>query len=76
MLAGWNWIRIVRLVFGGAGLVQGISTHNNVLTVIGALLLIQGIFNVGCCGTSCAQGTLNNQSAQKPMEDVQFEEVR
>ena len=41
MLAGWNWIRIVRLVFGGAGLVQGISTHNNVLTVIGALLLIR-----------------------------------
>jgi len=76
MLAGWNWIRIVRLVFGGAGLVQGISTHNNVLIAIGVLLLIQGIFNMGCCGTSCAPAPRNNQSAQKPMEDVQFEEVR
>ena len=76
MLAAWNWIRILRLVLGAAGLIQGISTHNNALTAIGVLLLIQSVFHMGCCGTSCTPVARNNQSVQKPLEEIRFEEVK
>ena len=76
MLASWNWVRIIRLVFGGIGLAQGIATHNNILSAIGVLLLFQGVFNVGCCGTACAVPTRKNTSPKKSIEEVEFEEVK
>jgi len=76
MFTSWNGIRIIRLVLGGAGVFQGISTYNNILTAVGVLLLIQGIFNAGCCGTACAPAPRNNVSSQKPMEEIQFEEIK
>ncbi len=55
LLRGWNWIRIFRLVVGTAALVQGIMYHNNVLWMMGGFLLVQAVFNMGCCGVGgCA----------------------
>jgi hypothetical protein len=76
MLASWNWIRIIRLIFGGIGLAQGIVTHNTILSAIGVLLLFQGAFNVGCCGTACAIPTKKNSSPKKSNGEVEFEEVQ
>lgn len=76
MSASWNWIRIIRLVFGGIALAQGIVTHNNILSAIGVLLLFQGAFNVGCCGSACAIPQKKSTSPKKSIEEVEFEEVK
>ncbi|HEX4877217.1 MAG TPA: hypothetical protein VFV31_11145 [Chitinophagaceae bacterium] len=74
MIRGFNWIRLVRLLAGGIALYQGIVSYNTILGVIGVLLLIQGIFNLGCPGLSCSapykQTTLSNT------DEIKFEEVK
>lgn len=68
-------MRIIRLMFGTGALVQGIPAQNNVLIAIGALLLLQGIFNVGCCGPA---GCATTPAAKKgdTTQEVEFEEVQ
>lgn len=74
LLTGWNIMRIIRLIFGSGALVQGIPAQNNVLIIMGALLLVQGIFNVGCCGAAGCATTSPTKKAY-PVKDVTFEEV-
>jgi hypothetical protein len=74
MVAGFNWIRIVRLVAGGAVIYQAVLMHNTILGVLGAILLLQGIFNVGCLGASCAPPV--KRSTSSTTDEIQFEEVK
>jgi hypothetical protein len=74
MISGFNWLRWVRLLAGGIALYQGIVSYNTILGAIGVLLLIQGIFNMGCpllsCGPSYKQANLSNT------DEIKFEEVK
>lgn len=74
ILKGWNWIRIFRLAVGTAALVQGILYRNNVLWMMGGFLLVQAVFNMGCCGVGgCAvPSSPKKQDLKKPAE---YEEV-
>ena len=67
-------MRWVRLLAGGVALYQGVVSYNTILGVIGVLLLIQGIFNLGCAGFACnpryKQTTLSNA------EEIKFAEVK
>ena len=74
--ANWNWVRILRLVIGVGGLAQGVMEGNAVLSVIGATLIFQGAFNVGCCGTSCAAPAPAKRPANHGPEEIQFEEIK
>lgn len=75
LLNGWNFMRIIRLIFGAGALVQGIPAQNNILIAIGALLLLQGIFNMGCCGPA---GCATRPAVKKgdATKEVEFEEVQ
>ena len=42
----WNISRIIRLVFGIGLCVMGIISKENIITLFGALLMFQGIFNL------------------------------
>lgn len=72
LLRGWNWIRIFRLVVGGAAVIQGILYVNHPLWMMGAVLLIQAVFNVGCCGVGgCAvpsKSLIKKQELNKPAD--------
>lgn len=74
MLTTFNWIRFIRLVAGAVALYQGIFSYNTILGAMGVLLLIQGIFNMGCSGLTCnppyTQTNLSNT------EEIKFEEVK
>ena len=76
LLKGWNWVRIFRLVVGIAALAQGIMYHNNVLWMMGGFLLVQAVFNMGCCGIGgCAvpaREAAKNQESNKPVEYEEF----
>ncbi len=74
MFTGFNWIRLVRLLAGSIALYQGIASYNTILGTIGMLLLIQGIFNLGCPGLTCSQPY--TQTNMSNTEEIKFEEVK
>lgn len=74
MFTGFNWIRLVRLLAGGVALYQGIVSYSTILGGIGVLLLIQGIFNMGCPGLSCSSPY--QQTTLSKREEIKFEEVK
>lgn len=67
-------MRLVRLLAGGVALYQGIVSYNTILGFIGVLLLIQGIFNMGCPGFTC--GPSYKQTNLSNAEEIKFEEVK
>ena len=76
LLKGWNWVRVFRLVVGIAALVQGILYHNNVLWMMGGLLLVQAVFNMGCCGVGgCAIPAKSQSKNQESTKPIEYEEV-
>lgn len=68
-------MRILRLIFGVGGLAQGIYTSNFVMLVVGGLLLVQGIFNVGCWGNACVPPPVATGKTDS-VKDIEFEEIK
>lgn len=55
LTTGWNFMRIIRLIIGVAGLVFAIIRQDMLLGFMGGMFLVMAVFNVGCCST----GTCN-----------------
>lgn len=75
LTANWNGARIFRVGLGVAAIIYAIYHHDNTMGWAGAILLIMGLTNTGCCATtSCSTySTSKNKSDDK---EVQFEEVK
>jgi len=70
--AGWNVVRLIRLVIGVAILVQGIIGNNVTSILAGALLGGMAMANIGCCGTnSCSVNKTPHDKSNK----VNYEEL-
>ncbi|MEM0997359.1 MAG: hypothetical protein AAGN35_09785 [Bacteroidota bacterium] len=50
----WNLTRALRVGFGAFLLVLGLVNYDGLTTILGSLLLLQGILNAGCMGGACA----------------------
>lgn len=75
-LKGWNWIRIFRLVVGIAAIVQGVIYLVHPLWMMGAFLFIQGVLNIGCCGTGgCTVPVSPLAKKQELNKSVDYEEL-
>lgn len=74
MLTTFNWVRWIRLVAGAVAFYQGIVSYSVILGGIGVLLLIQGIFNMGCPGFTCSQPYKKTNLSNS--EEIKFEEVK
>lgn len=53
-LKQWNGMRLLRLGIGIAAIVQGLYPPTSFLWIIGAVLVIQAVMNIGCMGGVCA----------------------
>ncbi|MBS1547110.1 MAG: hypothetical protein JST38_21915 [Bacteroidetes bacterium] len=73
-LSGWNFARVLRLVLAVAFLGAAVSTGEWIAGVFGAVLALQAMLNVGCCGSTCT--ALPNRDRREGVEDVHYEEVR
>lgn len=74
LLTNWNAMRLLRLVLGIGVLVQGLNNTEVLYLVLGGMLVLTALANVGCCGTTgCAVSTRKT----KPIEEkeVVYEEV-
>lgn len=52
LLSQWGFARIIRLVLGIVVLIQGVQAASFMLAVFGALFILQGLLNAGCCGAN------------------------
>lgn len=50
IIRNWHFMRIVRVVLSFAILVQSWYANDSTTAVIGLMLLVMGLFNIGCCG--------------------------
>ena len=74
-LQNWNLIRIVRLAAGGYIVWNALADHQLLLGLMGGFLVIQAILNTGCGAGGCGI-TPRKQSMAKPVNDVEYEDVR
>jgi hypothetical protein len=72
----WNPARIFRVAMGIAAVVYAIVSKDSMMGWIGALLVLMGLSNTGCCGASgCAAPIVKNKSARSAGE-IDFEEIK
>ena len=69
-------MRLLRLAIGVWAVIAAFQTREAVLGLVGVLLLVMAVMNIGCCGVSgCATNRpANKNSSQKP-EEVSYEEI-
>ena len=70
-----GFTRILRLVMGAVLLAEGFRSGQGVVFLLAGVLLVQGIFNVGCCGTAGCASPPIKVTDQAPAE-ITFEEVK
>lgn len=78
--APWDVMRVLRLVIGVFGIVEGLRQSAVPLGLVGALLSVQALLNTGCCGSgACApRRPMRGESlgAQEPVYQDISETVR
>lgn len=75
-LAGWNFMRFLRLALGAFILIKGIMDQNWSFAILGGLFSLMPLFNVGCCaGGQCAPPRHYSEKLQKGKE-IEYEEVK
>ena len=76
LTTNWNGPRIFRVALGIAAIIYAVYRHDNTMGWAGALILIMGLTNTGCCGTSgCSTNTMSTKKNIVEKE-VNFEEVK
>jgi len=76
---GWNFIRIVFTVLGLFMLIQSIFDKEYLSSFLGSLLVIMGLFGIGCAlGSCCAAGACNSskKSELKKENEVIYQEIK
>jgi hypothetical protein len=69
----WNFMRIFRFVLGIIILIQALKADDKMMLFFGALFIILPLFNLGCCGSSCAPTFSKEKSIKK---EFNYEEVK
>jgi hypothetical protein len=72
----WNPARIFRVALGIAAVVYAIVSKDSMVGWIGALLLLTGISNTGCCGASGCATPINKKNAINTPGQIDFEEIK
>ena len=54
ILKGWNYRRVMYLIFGAIAVVQAILTKQYFLVAFGAYFAAMGLLGFGCAGGHCA----------------------
>lgn len=73
ILSNWNFMRVLRFGLAIYVLVEAIRTYDVMFGVLASVLLLQAVFNVGCCtGGACYTDTTESDGNK----EVIFEEVK
>lgn len=75
ILKNWNFLRILRLIFGGGAIIQAFITRDITLGILGIAVSGMALINVGCCGTIGFTTDSKKSNSKKEITDVEYEEV-
>ena len=70
----WHVSRIFRLVTGLAAIIYAIVKADSIMGIAGAMLLLMGLSNTGCGGSSGCGISLHGKS--KEQQDIRYDEVK
>ena len=73
-LKDWDLMRVLRLALGIFILVQGITTREWMIAVLGGLFALMPLLNIGCCSAAGCNHTPLSRGKRK-IEDTTFDEV-
>lgn len=73
ILKNWNFMRIFRLLLGIVISIQALNANDKMMLFFGGLFIILPLFNLGCCGSSCAPNYSKEKSIKK---EFNYEEVK
>ena len=75
ILKNWNFLRILRFIFGGGAIIQAFITRDITIGIIGIIVSGMALLNVGCCGTAGCNTETKKTNSKKEITDVEYEEV-
>ncbi len=70
---GWNFMRIFRVALGIAAMVQGARVGDGVFLAAGAILLVMGFANLGCCGSNACSIPVNHNQTVSRNDDKEMD---
>ena len=74
IVSKWNFMRFLRLGLGIFIIIQSVIAQDWTMGVLGTVLTIMPVFNIGCCGArGCARVTQKRNS--DTAKDITYEEV-
>ncbi|MCO6495141.1 MAG: hypothetical protein J5I91_05610 [Bacteroidetes bacterium] len=77
LLKGWNLMRVLYLVMGILIIIQGVETKEWFVALMGGLLLVMGIFKMGCANTkSCCNTAISPKKSESNNDEINFEEIK
>ncbi|HEY1047458.1 MAG TPA: hypothetical protein VGF79_13510 [Bacteroidia bacterium] len=75
LLKGWSFSRWLRLILGLSIAIQTIYQPDFIMGTLALTLLLQAVFNVGCCaGGNCSVS--NKTQSEQTLENTTFEEIK
>lgn len=76
--SAWPVIRIIRLGLGLFILIEGIKSASVVSLILGGLLLLQVVLNVGCCSTAgrATDGSHKGNDNSLNTDKIEYEEIK
>jgi hypothetical protein len=75
LISGWGLMRFIRLALALGIMIRAVSTSKLLFGVLGAVLLLQAVFNYGCCGADTCDikhNTRNRKSSGKTEDVITF----
>ncbi|MGZ3862520.1 MAG: hypothetical protein ACXVPN_02605 [Bacteroidia bacterium] len=73
----WNFARWFRLALGVILLFEAAKSYDAFFGFLGAIFIMQAVFNAGCCGTQgCSASFTEKQMKTEAVEDVTYTEVK
>jgi hypothetical protein len=76
LLKNWNIMRVLRLAIAVWLLISAFQTKEIMFGLLGGLLLIMAVMNVGCCGANgCAAPMVKRKNKLQKGDEINYEEI-
>lgn len=72
----WNLMRLIRLGLSVFIIVEAVNNYDVLFGVIGSVLLLQSVFNVGCCSNGACYTGRPDVDDIDVSKEVIFEEIK
>jgi hypothetical protein len=76
LLKNWNIMRVLRLAIAVWLLVSAFQTKEIMFGLLGGMLLVLAVMNVGCCGANgCATPRATRKNKLQKGNEINYEEI-